>query len=265
MSASIAVAADEQSRARASLLAHELGLPLLDTAGPNRERFDLFLQLSERGLELRECFRKRSRPIRVDFAYGPTEYRLRTARASRQLLARAIGFRREPLTIVDATAGLGRDAFMLAQLGCKVVAVERSAVVGALLRDGLERAAGVTRYELSTIAGRIELIIEDARKVLRKLAAADGPDVVYLDPMYPPRKKSALAKKEMRICRMLVGDDPDAAELLEVARGVARNRVVVKRHRHAPPLASGRSVQYTGRTVRYDVYETVHGSKLHTE
>ena len=87
--------------------------------------------------------------------------------------------------------------------------------------------------------------------------AEAAPDVVYLDPMYPPKKKSALVKKEMRICRMLVGEDEDAGELLEIARRVARRRVVVKRLRHAPPLKANAAAEYVGRTVRYDVYQPV--------
>ncbi len=261
MLAVVAVAADERSSARAVLLARELDLPLVAPADLGRERYDLYLQPLERGLELREVRHERGRPLRVDFAHGATAHRLRTARVGRQLLARAVGLGGEALTVVDATAGLGRDAFMLALLGCRVLAVERSAVVGALLRDGLARAAGQTRFGLRTIAGRIKLVIADARDVLREITTEHAPDVVYLDPMYPPGKKSALAKKEMRICRMLVGDDGDAADLLEMAQGVARRRVVVKRHRRAPPLASGRAVEYVGRTVRYDVYHPISRSK----
>ncbi|MHC4697227.1 MAG: class I SAM-dependent methyltransferase [Planctomycetota bacterium] len=261
MLAVVAASGDEQSHTRAESLARELQLPLVKSSELSPERFALALQVSKRGLELGEVGRRRSRPVRVDFARGPTAYRLRTARVGRQLIARAVGLRGGAVTVLDATAGFGRDAFLLAHLGCRVVAVERSAVVGALLRDGLARAAAETRYELDTIAKRIRLVIADSRSVLREMPDADAPDVVYLDPMYPSRKKSALAKKEMRICRMLVGDDPDALDLLEVARGVARQRVVVKRQRHAPPLAPGRAIEYLGRTVRYDVYDPIRRSE----
>ena len=257
MLAVVTAAVDEQSRIRAESLARELQLPLVSSDELSPERFELVLQVGKRGLELAEVGRGRGRPVRVDFARGPMGYRLRTAGVGRQLIARAVGLRGKALTVVDATAGLGRDAFLLARLGCSVVAVERSTVVGALLRDGLARALAETRYELNTIAKRIRLLIADARNVLRKMPDGDAPDVVYLDPMYPTRKKSALGKKEMRIFRLLVGDDPDALDLLEVARGVARQRVVVKRQRYAPALAPGRAFEYLGRTVRYDVYQPI--------
>jgi 16S rRNA (guanine1516-N2)-methyltransferase len=142
-------------------------------------------------------------------------------------------------------------------LGCPVVAVERSSVLGALLRDGLTRAGNAPDDRLQAIVRRISLIVGDAGEVLAGMSAESAPDIVYLDPMYPPKKKSALVKKEMRICRMLVGEDEDAGALWEIARQVARRRVVVKRLRHAPPLKANATAEFVGRTVRYDVYQPV--------
>ncbi len=161
----------------------------------------------------------------------------------------------------DATAGLCRDAFLLACLGCRVTAVERSAVLAALVEDGLERARRRLDPNLAAAIDRITFSCADAREVLASLGGDDVPDddvpdVVYIDPMYPPTGKSALPQKEMRLSRALVGDDPDAAELLTIARGVARRRVVIKRHPRAPALGDAPSLTVTGRRVRYDVYLT---------
>ena len=135
-----------------------------------------------------------------------------------------------------------------------MIAVERSPILGALVRDGLARARAEGPPEVQAIVERITLFVADARDVLTGLRGTSAPDVVYLDPMYPPKKKAALPKKEMRICRRLVGDDPDAGELLAVARGVAQRRVAVKRPRYAPPLAPGPVMTFAGKQVRYDVY-----------
>jgi 16S rRNA (guanine1516-N2)-methyltransferase len=168
--------------------------------------------------------------------------------------------------VLDATAGLGRDAFRLAYHGCRVTAIERSPVLFALLQDGLERAARVPEIQ-EHLGDRLRLLHADARGFLQQLAKECGtaalggvsspedvPDVVYLDPMFPPQKKSALAKVEMRILRQLVGGDPDAGELFELARAVARQRVVVKRHRRAAPLAPNPTHSHSDQTTRYDVY-----------
>ena len=252
----VAPGADNQHvHAAAVSLAEELTLPLSTGEENDWGTFDLMLVVTERRLELREAQGGRLGPISVDFLAGTGGYRRRTARTGRQLIARAVGLRGEPLRVLDATAGLGSDAFLLACLGCTVVAVERSPVIAALLRDGLARAAAHPDTDIKRIAERVSLITKDARDVMKELAPADTPDVVYLDPMYPPKKKSALAKKEMRMCRLLVGDDDDAGDLLDVARGVARRRVVVKRLRHAPPLAPDHTAEHIGRTVRYDVYQ----------
>ncbi|MFQ5592232.1 MAG: class I SAM-dependent methyltransferase [Phycisphaerae bacterium] len=254
MSVNVAFVDDARSHARAYSLAHELGLPLVDRAELERGQFDLFLQMDERGLALREVTQGRGGGILVDFARGAAGYRVRTARMGRQPLARAAGLHGEPLSVADATAGLGTDALMFARLGCSVLAIERSPVIAALLRDGLERAANATCSDLQAAARRVKLLVADARVVLEGISDDDAPDVVYLDPMYPSRRKSALGKKAMRICRLAVGPDTDVCRLLDTARRVARRRVVVKRQRLAPPLAPGRSTHYLRRTVRFDVY-----------
>lgn len=256
--ASVAVAADirNESDCAAAALAMELHLPLL-TGTTDGEGFDLLLLVRADRLELRETRRGGAGSVFADFLGGPVGYRRKSAMSHRQPIALAVGLRRGPLHVVDATAGLARDAFLLACLGCTVTAVERSAVLGALVRDGLRRAEANGSAALCAVLDRIKLIVDDARRVLAGSDDAAGPDVVYLDPMYSPISRRALPKKEMQICRRLVGDDPDAGELFEIARRVARKRVVVKRHPHAPPLAPEPTMRFTGKQARYDVYQQV--------
>jgi 16S rRNA (guanine1516-N2)-methyltransferase len=254
---SIAVTAetgDDLVRLTAVSLARELGLPFLDgepTAATGRP--DLLLVQTTERLELRETRRGAPRPIYVDFVGGPLGYRRLSGRSRRQPIAQAVGLRSGPVTVVDATAGLARDSFLLACLGCTVTAIERSPVLAALVRDGIIRAEHHSP-QLDAVLARFKLILGDARNVLRSMTGSDAPDAIYLDPMYPPGKKAALVKKEMRVCRRLVGDDPDAGELFEAACRVARKRVVVKRQLHAPPLGPKPTTTHRGTRVRYDVY-----------
>ncbi len=193
-------------------------------------------------------------PLQVDFSGGRVGYRLRTNEGRGQPLARAVGARKEPLPdVLDLTAGFGRDAFFLASLGCRVTLLERSALMYALLDDGLRRAR---ENELChDIAARMTLIHSDSRHYLDALAEEARPQVCYLDPMYPERTKSALVKKEMRLLRELVGADEDAGDVLALALAHARQRVVVKRPRKAPPLPGPRPVgAVQSKNTRYDIY-----------
>lgn len=226
---------------------------------------DMRLTRTPERLELRSRRPGGPGPLYADFVDGPLGYARRRNRFG--LLFQAVGFRRGRPTVLDATAGLGADAFRLAYHGCRVTAIERSATLFALLQDGLARAERVPEIH-QHLADRLRLVHADARDVLRHMsgtAALDGhlpdgaPDVVYLDPMFPPRKSSALVKIEMRILRRLVGDDADAGELFALARAVARQRVVVKRHRRAAPLAPGPSHSHCDTTTRYDVYVRASG------
>lgn len=234
---------DEGQQAQAGELARELALPVVAPANADHE---LLLVCAPGHLELRDCRHPRIGPICVDFSHldlRPYSHNL----SRRQPLARAIG--KKTKTVVDATAGYCQDALLLALMGFHVTAIERSPVVAALARDGLQRFAALAGTRL---ANRLQLVAGDA---LALIPTAARPDTIYLDPMFPAkRKKSAAVKKEMRLLRELVGDDPDAAVLLEASRHVALDRVVVKRPDDAPPLAPDPSMSIAGKLVRYDIY-----------
>lgn len=188
--------------------------------------------------------------LEIDFLQGAIAYRVRQGKLRTELLAKAIGIKGDfKPSVIDATAGLGRDAFILACLGCHVVMLERSTEIAALLSTALQRLA-TTDLKLN-----LSLINIDAKEYLSNLSTDNQPDVVYLDPMYPERKKSALVKKEMRLLKEIVGEDEDAPTLLEIALRRARKRVVVKRPRLAVPLG-GKEPDFAikGKTQRFDVY-----------
>jgi 16S rRNA (guanine1516-N2)-methyltransferase len=193
-------------------------------------------------------------PVAVDFLTGPVGYRLRHDRGRKHELARAAGFTKGQLpTVVDATAGFGVDAFMLASLGAQVTLIERSSEVYKLLRAGLAQAAEAGS-DFAAIVARMTLLHGDSRDILPALR----PDVVTVDPMHPARKDAALVKMKMRSLRAMVGADPDAAELMQVALATAGKRVVLKWPRRAAPLEGlpKPSHQILGKTVRYDVFMT---------
>ncbi|MEK6798754.1 MAG: class I SAM-dependent methyltransferase [Planctomycetota bacterium] len=246
-------ALDAAAALRAEELAWRTGLPLA-SRDPAAVGAELCLAVTDARLELREAGNSQARPLFVDFVSGPTGYRRRSGGGRGQPIGRAVGLRTGCRTIFDATAGLGRDAFLLACLGCEVVACERSPVIAAMLYDALERARRVGDDQLAAICDRLVFREGDAIQALASLSPECTPEVVYVDPMYAPLQRSALSKKELRILRRIVGDDVDAGELLCVARAKARRRTVVKRHHSAPPLAPDVSHSVEGQRVRYDVY-----------
>ena len=191
---------------------------------------------------------------RIDFAGGAVGYRFRRGGERGHPLVRAAGIKKDRIpSIVDATAGLGRDAFILASAGAAITLIERSAEVHTLLQDALARAAADSS-ELAEVVARMTLIHGDARTLLPDLK----PDVVIVDPMHPPRRGTALVKQEMRQLSAIVGADEDADELMRIALASARERVVLKWPLRAAPLleAPKPSHQFAGKTVRYEVFIT---------
>jgi 16S rRNA (guanine1516-N2)-methyltransferase len=153
------------------------------------------------------------------------------------------------LHIVDLTAGFGRDAALLSARGARVTLIERDPIMQVLLKDGLTRA--VTSGALQE--NEIQLICGEAKTHLLQLAQAQWPDVIYLDPMHPPREKSAKVKKIMQSLQAWIEPDLDVETLLALARTRVSQRVVVKWPARLPPLMTpNHSIQ--GKTIRFDVY-----------
>ena len=230
----------------ASAWAERLGLPLQGEA-------EFALQLGDDGLQLAELGPQAPGPVRVDFVEGAVAHRRLYGGGSGQMIAKAVGVQPgvRP-SVLDATAGLGRDAFVLATLGCAMTLSERQPIIAALLEDGLARAQ--RDAEVAPIAAQMRLLQGNAIELMRDWQG-EPPQVIYLDPMFPHREKTALVKKEMRLFRPLVGDDPDAPALLAAALALASHRVVVKRPRKAPCIEGPKpSHALDGKSSRYDIY-----------
>ena len=211
------------------------------------------LHYDDKGLSLYKTDEPKLGAINVDFVTGAVAHRRKFGGGKGQSIAKAVGLNKGATPVVlDATAGLGRDGFVLASLGCKVILHERHPVVAALLYDGLQRA-----YNNSEIGPwmqqNMSLIFGSSHTLLAQCDSM--PDVVYLDPMFPHREKSALVKKEMRVFQELVGGDTDADDLLDFAYPLASKRVVVKRPDYAPFLNDKTpSMQIKTKKNRFDVY-----------
>ncbi len=242
-------------RLQAESLAECLALENLGVVRPRDVRdFPVLLFLDEQGLGLQVTGKGAPGPVRSEFVTGKMGYRREHGGGVGQLVAKAVGLQktRAKLHVVDATAGLGQDAFILASLGCRVTLFERNPVIHALLADGLARAA--LNVDCAPIVERMRLLEGSSIEWLRQLDAETA-DIIYLDPMFPHRDKAALVKKEMQVFRTIVGDDEDAACLLAGALERARYRVVVKRPRKAPAIEGPEPVtRIEGKSSRYDVY-----------
>jgi 16S rRNA (guanine1516-N2)-methyltransferase len=252
---------------RATELAGLLALPLapVGTLAESTPDFDALLLVAGADLALQQTRRlagggrRGSGPlpgaVRVDFGVESMRHRRRAGHV--EMLGRAVGVsaRCRP-RVLDATAGLGRDSFVLADMGCDVSLCEREPVVAALLRQGIDAARGSSDEWLQQAARRMHLMPGDATLLFTR---DDLPaDVIYLDPMFPPRGKRAAVKKEMALFQALLDSSsrPGEAEaLLAWARDRDVARVVVKRPPRAAHLGGDKpSHSLAGKAVRFDVY-----------
>lgn len=233
--------------AQARHLSEALGIPLV--SAPQEQA--LLLRLTPERLELcKPADPELPGTLWVDFDRPAVRHR--AFHPGRELLVQAAKVRHtESPLLIDATAGLGRDGFLLAAAGFRVQMVERNPIVAALLRDGLERAARLPR--LAAITDRIHLSVGDALEYLVRLE--EQPDVIYLDPMFPQRSKTAKVKQDLRLLQLLDDHDDDPEQLLQAALAIQPKKVVVKRPLKGTVL-QGAPPSYTlrGKTVRFDIY-----------
>lgn len=237
---------------RASLFAERYKLPLTHESYPSAAQSEYVLHYSAECVAIVPMGKGAPGPVSASFLDGKTGHRLKFGGGKGQLIAKAVGLKSGVYpSVLDATAGLARDAFVLASLGCELTMLERSPVVAELLDSALNQSKAT---EIESICSRMTLINQNACDWLTK-QTEEVADVIYLDPMYPHRDKSSLVKKEMRVFHDLVGQDQDTSLLLELARSKARYRVVVKRPRKGEMLLGPKpSVQLAGKSTRYDIY-----------
>jgi len=235
-------------------LSLELGLPLLEPAAPAPGHLLALLQIGPRGLALQPIGPRAAGPVSVDFSAPALRHRRRGGQ--NELLGRALGIGKLPrMRVLDATAGLARDAAVLADLGCEMLLAEREPLVAALLASGIAQGAGAEDVWVRQLVVRMSLHAGDARTLPAQ--RLNGLDVIYLDPMFPERRKTAAVRKEMALLQQLLEPDPPMAgeELLAWALAAPVARVVVKRPLRAPFLGDRQpSHSLRGKAVRFDVH-----------
>lgn len=252
--------ASEQSQ----LLAKRLGLQV--HAIPANKKKHTFTQaqwqlvFTSQGLVLRVSSEPTWSDILVDFAAANLQYRQQHGGGRNEAIAKAIGIKgKQSVNVLDCTAGMGTDSFVMASVGAQVTMVERSSVIGALLENALMRGTQADDADCVMACERMALKQQDAIAYLSDHSAATTQtDVVYLDPMFPHKKKSALVKKEMRAFQMLLGPDQDSELLLTAAINFAPKRIVVKRPASAPALENKQDIMPSmaigSKKHRFDVY-----------
>lgn len=249
-----------ESMPHAETLAMQWSLPLLrEREAETISDIDFVLVVAPHAIELQQTGRKAPGPIRAEFTEGSVDHRRKFGGGKGQMIAKAVGVKAGVYPhVLDATAGMGKDSFVLATLGCQLTLIERSPIVHLLLQDGLLRAQIFAREqdaELLQVIQRMQLRSQDSRTYLESLTAEQFPDVIYLDPMFPERQKTADVKKEMAAFHSIVGKDEDADALLPLALAHVNYRVVVKRPRKAPFLNNQTpSYQLEGKSSRFDIY-----------
>ena len=260
MPVTLAISADKGTpKSKLDQLAEQTSLPLLSP----KIKPEYLLHICTDRLECRRVIsssnqkKQKFEAISVDFLGGKANHRRLHGGGKGQDIAKAIGLHKiKNPTILDLTAGMGGDSFVLATLGAEVTMIERNPIVHALLKDALDRVSLSADADIQDIFRRIKLKNIDSQQALTHLNEETFPDVIYLDPMFPARTKSAQVKKEMQFFHDIVGDDEDSESLLLNAMAKAKKRIVVKRPRLAEALTDKFQANFvvSGKSTRYDIY-----------
>jgi len=246
-------------------LATQLALPLCDDAACPDLWLDWVTDKKSDLLKLAVCS-KSTGPVSIDFLNGKKAHRRQFGGGKGQPLVKAMGKLETGTaqnglpTILDATAGMAGDSFVLANQGFQVMMLERSPIVFSLIKDALNRAYANLDEQAQSIQDSLHnLSLRNADAITYLSQEKPNVDVVYMDPMFPEKKKSAAVKKEMQTLQKIAGPDMDSSALLDAALLHAKLRVVVKRPKGAEPVQSNHfditpTTQIVSPNTRYDIY-----------
>ena len=178
-------------------------------------------------------------------------HRVTNGRLQHEMLVRAAKSDKPGRKAIDATAGMGEDAFLLAAQGYEVTLFEQNPVIAVLLKDALRRAK--KHPVLKDIASRMNLVQDNSVEGMSKLL--DPVDVIYLDPMFPARQKSSLINKKLQLIQKLEPPCSEETDLFDAAISASPSKIIVKRPLKSEFLA-GRKPSYTlnGKAIRYECY-----------
>lgn len=229
-------------------LAERLSVPLYQNLNMDMPE-TFFLTWREGCLKLLDIDLLKKGGLTVDIEPRPGEQRSWPA-PKEGALAQAIG--RKTKTVIDATTGWGQDSLHIFRMGYALQCIERSPIMLALLEDAFKRLSQLSWMQNLTLTPPL-LLAGNAITILADLPQT--PDCIYMDPMFPPkRKKSALAKKPLLVLRDLLGDDTDKGALFTAALQATGKKVVVKSPDYAEPLGGKPAESFHGKLCRYDVY-----------
>lgn len=255
----VVVASNKESQQQANTIAEQLACTVSDKPGLH----DLALTVQSNPLskiiDLELTLQKLNPPLKLllDFNSKRSHYRKQSGGGKQQHIVRATGLHKNPgLRILDATAGLGSDSFVLACNSAIITLVEQHPILSLMLDNAVARAQQIN--ELADIASRMQVCSAiDSIDLIHSLNKQHHYDVIYLDPMYPSiHKKQAKAKKSMQIIQYLLQYyDDQADQLLSAALSCGVKRIVVKRPTAAKPLIN-KSPQSSieSSNTRYDIY-----------
>ena len=156
--------------------------------------------------------------------------------------------------IIDATGGWGGDTLLMCTQGYQVTVLERNPVMALMLKDAMTRLSQ-SEWAIDNQVNIPNVIHADSTTFFAQSKVEEDIDCVYLDPMFPPKKKKkAAVNKQMQLLQWMVGQDIDASRLVENALNAGAPRVAVKRPDYADPLFRTPSNQFSSKLVHYDVY-----------
>ena len=217
----------------------------------NNSNSDFVLYKENNILYLKSLKHEEWLPFNIDFSSNKLLIR-KNQTGLKSELAKAIGIKKDfKPHVLDTTAGLGRDSFLIASLGCNIKMIERNPIIFILLNNAIENAK--LNSEISDIFQKMTLINENSIDFLKN--NKNFFDVIYIDPMFPKSNKTRLVKKEMQLFREIAGDDLDSSELLNEALNSKVKRIVVKRMLNSPYINNLKpNFEIKGTTVRFDIY-----------
>ena len=207
---------------------------------------NLSINFNKEGVELINNNYKKPVSIMIDFFDKRMNNKIKQRLSGKKDIFHKL-FPKKNSTLLDCTAGYGRDGYILRSMGFNVTMIENSPIISLLLNDALKK---LKLSDFIMYHGNSYDYLSHSEKYY---------DYIYIDFMFNKLKKNSLSSKNDETLKLISFQENDKNNIIRLAIKKSNSRVVVKEPKNS--LSNILKPEYTIKTklLNFNIYKGNNG------